>query len=176
MQLPRPGLVKGKNIEIIMCVSVTDLQQIDSWHRKVTKLLTSFISLFIPLAFAMFPELVILRASFLFRKTLTLDIILNFQGTVFKYHGQKIGALEPHVFALAEAAYRNLQSNCVNQSLVISGESGAGKTETTKFILEYLCRLDHEYSRQMANVIFSFFITKSALRLANFAATKCCHI
>ena len=54
------------------------------------------------------------------------------------YHGARYGTLPPHVFAEMEDAYQSMQRNAKSQSLVICGESGAGKTETTKLMLHYL--------------------------------------
>ena len=44
----------------------------------------------------------------------------------------------PHVYALVEGAYRKAVHGGGSQSLIISGESGAGKTESTKLALSYL--------------------------------------
>ena len=55
-----------------------------------------------------------------------------------KLYGSRYGSLPPHVFAEMETAYQSMQRNAKSQSLIICGESGAGKTETTKLMLHYL--------------------------------------
>lgn len=55
-----------------------------------------------------------------------------------QYHGKSLGVLPPHVFAIGDKAYRDMRAYKQSQSLIVSGESGAGKTESTKYILRYL--------------------------------------
>ncbi|XP_068582431.1 myosin VIb isoform X1 [Cebidichthys violaceus] len=54
------------------------------------------------------------------------------------YKGKSLGTLPPHVFAIADKAYRDMKVLKMSQSIIVSGESGAGKTENTKFVLRYL--------------------------------------
>ncbi|KAG7460636.1 hypothetical protein MATL_G00200880 [Megalops atlanticus] len=58
--------------------------------------------------------------------------------TIQQYQGRSLGTLPPHVYAIADKAYRDMKVLKMSQSIIVSGESGAGKTENTKFVLRYL--------------------------------------
>lgn len=62
------------------------------------------------------------------------------------YKQKKINELPPHIFAIANLAYRKLIDEQRNQCVVVSGESGAGKTESMKFILQYLTAISKKPS------------------------------
>ncbi|KAI4457701.1 myosin [Holotrichia oblita] len=61
------------------------------------------------------------------------------QETIKKYQGKSLGQQPPHVFAIADKAFRDMKVLKQSQSIIVSGESGAGKTESTKHLLRYLC-------------------------------------
>ncbi|XP_040613950.1 unconventional myosin-VIIb isoform X2 [Mesocricetus auratus] len=62
------------------------------------------------------------------------------------YYSRHMGELPPHVFAVANSCYFSMKKNKKDQCCIISGESGAGKTETTKLILQFLATVSGQHS------------------------------
>ncbi|XP_058765759.1 uncharacterized protein LOC131639278 isoform X2 [Vicia villosa] len=55
-----------------------------------------------------------------------------------QYIGAAFGEISPHPFVVADAAYRLMINDGISHSILVSGETGAGKTESTKLLMRYL--------------------------------------
>ncbi|XP_053308552.1 myosin-10-like isoform X1 [Spea bombifrons] len=57
------------------------------------------------------------------------------------YRGKKRHEMPPHIYAISETAYRSMLQDREDQSILCTGESGAGKTENTKKVIQYLAHV-----------------------------------
>ena len=81
-----------------------------------------------------------------------------------RYKGYKRHENPPHVFAIADTAYRSMLLDRENQSILCTGESGAGKTENTKKVIQYIA---YVAASQKSKLNSSNTVTLSAVSTHN---------
>ena len=68
---------------------------------------------------------------------------------VYQRHQKQKKKLPPHIFAVADGVYHNMIDHKHPQCCIISGESGAGKTESSKFIIQHLLTLTTSVEKEL---------------------------
>ncbi|KAL1958711.1 hypothetical protein VTO42DRAFT_4054 [Malbranchea cinnamomea] len=81
-----------------------------------------------------------------------------------RYKGQSREDAKPHIFAMADQAFRNLVEEGKNQSILVTGESGAGKTENTKKVIQYLAAVATEPSQGVSTANHFSNLSRQILR------------
>ncbi|XP_036399627.1 unconventional myosin-Vc isoform X2 [Megalops cyprinoides] len=66
---------------------------------------------------------------------------------IHAYSGQNMGDMDPHIFAVSEEAYKQMARNNKNQSIIVSGESGAGKTVSARYTMRYFAVVSKSSSK-----------------------------
>jgi len=82
---------------------------------------------------------------------------------VSEYHGTAMYQREPHVFALAEAAYAGMRREKADCCILISGESGSGKTEASKHIMRYIAAVSVPSKREEVDRVKDMLLASNPL-------------
>ena len=77
---------------------------------------------------------------------------------VFLYRGKKRNEMPPHLYSIADNAYASMIRDRENQSMLITGESGAGKTENTKKVIQYFAYVAASNSSKKEESVSNFKI------------------
>ncbi|KAJ1360474.1 hypothetical protein KIN20_019458 [Parelaphostrongylus tenuis] len=81
------------------------------------------------------------------------------------YMNKRRAEMPPHLFAIADESFRNMITDHENQSMLITGESGAGKTENTKKVIAYFAKIGARTKSTSTSGVKNRTIRKSWCRL-----------
>uniref|UniRef100_A0AAQ4PD49 Myosin, heavy chain 9a, non-muscle n=1 Tax=Gasterosteus aculeatus aculeatus TaxID=481459 RepID=A0AAQ4PD49_GASAC len=85
------------------------------------------------------------------------------------YKGKKRHEMPPHIYAITDTSYRSMMQDREDQSILCTGESGAGKTENTKKVIQYLAHVasSHKTKKDQTSSILSHGELEKQLLQAN---------
>eukprot|EP00512_Aurantiochytrium_limacinum_P001708 CAMPEP_0171486832 /NCGR_PEP_ID=MMETSP0958-20121227/1303_1 /TAXON_ID=87120 /ORGANISM="Aurantiochytrium limacinum, Strain ATCCMYA-1381" /LENGTH=843 /DNA_ID=CAMNT_0012019743 /DNA_START=260 /DNA_END=2791 /DNA_ORIENTATION=- len=93
------------------------------------------------------------------------------QSKIRSYVSKKLYERSPHVYGIAEMAYRSMMLNTSNECVIITGESGAGKTEASKTVMEYVAAMASK-SKQVQHIKEELLQTNPLLEAFGNAKTR----